>query len=234
MNVQRRLGSIAYDLQLILLPLTVGLILALAGNPSDAFRLAFLSAVGIWLVDSAVLRQNLLLLVLAAGWWLLFLLDASLRSISWFWFDSDLDAYFILSSVANTHSDELLEFMQAHIVQLLLACVVLLGVWAVAFIGFFKKMRAGVLACVAASIHCGEACLVLSCCSRWRRIWCARLACCIQCYFGRITTAKSKILNAKSISTNRYSMLGIPPHKQIVLHRSVLHGKRMCWRLPTA
>ena len=138
------MGKVAYDLQLLLLPLLVGLILAVAGNPSDAVRLAFLSAAGIWLIDYAVRKQQVWLLAVAALWWLLFLVDSSLRSVSWFWFNSDIDAYFILSSVANTNRLEVMEFIQSHVFELLIASVLLVTVWFSVFFVFAQQLHLGV------------------------------------------------------------------------------------------
>lgn len=145
MRVFGRFHEISGDLQLLALPLIVGLILGIAGNPSDAVRLAFLSAAGIWLISHAIRKKNSWLLGVAAIWWLLFLFDAALRSVSWFWFDSDVDAYFILSSVANTNRLEVFEFLQMHSVEILIALLSLITLWVLMFLSFKKMLHQNIM-----------------------------------------------------------------------------------------
>ena len=116
------------DLLLLLPPAMVGLTLGLAGNPSDAVRLAFLSAAGIWLTTAMIRKKVQKWWIVMGIWWSVFLLDAVLRSISWLLFDSDVEAYLIISSVANTTQQELLEFVSLHFITFLTMLLLILTV----------------------------------------------------------------------------------------------------------
>lgn len=118
----------------VLLPaLLTACILSIAGNPSDGIRLGLLSLSGAWLIYRAISRTRLGWKVAAICWWLVFLGDASLRSLSWFVYQSDTDAYFIVQAIANTTAQEALEFLQLHAQTLLLASLA----FSIGFIGYF-------------------------------------------------------------------------------------------------
>ena len=103
-------------LLLILLPalITGGLLIAV-GNLSDGLRLGFLSLPGVLFIYLAISRQKIYWYILSIIWWFLAWLDALLRSSTWFLFNSDNEAYFIIEALANTNRRESLEFFQLHL-----------------------------------------------------------------------------------------------------------------------
>ncbi len=103
-------------LLLILLPalITGGLLIAV-GNLTDGLRLGFLSLPGVLFIYLAITRKKIYWYMIAIIWWFLAWLDALLRSSTWFLFNSDNEAYFIIEALANTNRQESLEFFQLHL-----------------------------------------------------------------------------------------------------------------------
>ena len=123
-------------LLLIVLPAFItGGLLSFAGNLTDGLRLGFLSLPGVVFTYLAITRHKNYWYILPILWWLVSWLDALLRSSTWFLFNSDNEAYFIIEAVANTNKQEILEFFQLHLALLaavLLSPVVLLGIYSYA------------------------------------------------------------------------------------------------------
>ena len=99
----------------LLLPsLAIISVLTIAGNTSDAVRLGFLSLPGLWLMYQVIQKPVLSWKVVTFSWWGIFCADALIRSTSWFVFNSDTDAHFIIQAIANTTSQESTEFLQFY------------------------------------------------------------------------------------------------------------------------
>ncbi|OUY08754.1 phosphoethanolamine transferase [Acinetobacter populi] len=130
-------------LVILLFPaLFTGGLLAFAGNAADGIRLGCLSLLGCAIFYYAVKRQSKLLYILTVIWWLIFWLDSVLRATSWFLFDSDTNAYFIMQAIANTSRHETLEFLQTlhHNLMILLS---LLSVMSLVYFSYlFKYFKA--------------------------------------------------------------------------------------------
>lgn len=101
-------------ISLLLPPLFTGIVLALAGNLSDGIRLALLSLPGVWLLYNAIHKPHAVWKITSILWWCIFWTDTILRSTTWFVFDSDNDAHFIIQAIANTTYHEVAEFLQFH------------------------------------------------------------------------------------------------------------------------
>ncbi|HRA91949.1 MAG TPA: sulfatase, partial [Acinetobacter sp.] len=98
---------------IFLLPaLITGGLLIFAGNVSDGLRLVFLSLPGVIFLILAVQQRKLSWYLLSVIWWLIFWFDSLLRSSTWWLFDSDNEAYFIIEAIANTHLKEALSFFE--------------------------------------------------------------------------------------------------------------------------
>ena len=103
-------------LLLILLPACItGGLLIFAGNLSDGLRLGFLSLPGVFFTYLAIIRNKRSWHIIAIVWWFIFWLDALLRSSTWYLFNSDNEAYFIIEAIANTNHNEIWEFFQLHL-----------------------------------------------------------------------------------------------------------------------
>ncbi|MDF2418743.1 sulfatase-like hydrolase/transferase [Acinetobacter beijerinckii] len=103
-------------LLLILLPACItGGLLIFAGNLSDGLRLGFLSLPGVLFTYLAIIRNKRSWHIIAIVWWFIFWLDALLRSSTWYLFNSDNEAYFIIEAIANTNHNEIWEFFQLHL-----------------------------------------------------------------------------------------------------------------------
>ncbi len=114
-----------FVLFLVLAPaLVTGGILCIAGNASDGIRLGLLSLPGSWLMYLGISRPVLYWKVAAIVWWSIFLGDACIRSLSWFVYQSDTDAYFIVQAIANTTRQETIEFFQFHARSLVLSALI--------------------------------------------------------------------------------------------------------------
>lgn len=114
-----------FVLFLVLAPaLVTGGILCIAGNASDGIRLGLLSLPGSWLMYLGISRPVLYWKVAAIVWWSIFLGDACIRSLSWFIYQSDTDAYFIVQAIANTTRQETIEFFQFHARSLVLSALI--------------------------------------------------------------------------------------------------------------
>ena len=127
---------------LILLPaILTGALLIVAGNVSDGLRLGFFSLAGVIFTYLAVTRHNTYWFVLMALWWLISWLDVLLRASTWFLFDSDNEAYFIVEAIANTNRHEVWEFIQLHLITVIgvvLGLVILLAVYSIAVLKFIQ------------------------------------------------------------------------------------------------
>ncbi len=99
---------------LIVPVILTGGVLAFSGNPSDGIRLALLSLPGILLLYNAMHKTHLMWKISSIFWWLLFWIDSILRSTTWFIYNSDNDAHFIVQAIANTSYQEATEFLQFH------------------------------------------------------------------------------------------------------------------------
>ncbi|MCH4247972.1 MAG: phosphoethanolamine transferase [Acinetobacter populi] len=130
-------------LVILLFPaLFTGGLLAFAGNAADGIRLGCLSLLGCAIFYYAVKRQSKLLYILTVMWWLIFWLDSVLRATSWFLFDSDTNAYFIMQAIANTSRHETLEFLQTHHHNLIILLSLLSMMSLVYFSYLFKYFKA--------------------------------------------------------------------------------------------
>lgn len=118
--------------------LLTGGLLAFVGNAADGVRLGCLSLLGCAIFYYAVKRQSKLLYTLTVMWWLIFWFDSVLRATSWFLFDSDTNAYFIMQAIANTTPHETLEFLQTHRLNLIML-VVLLSIVTLAYFFYLFK-----------------------------------------------------------------------------------------------
>ena len=132
-------------LLLIVLPaLITGGLLSFAGNLTDGLRLGFLSLLGVVFTYLAITRHKNYWYILSILWWLVAWIDALLRSSTWFLFNSDNEAYFIIEAVANTNKHEILEFFQLHLALLaavLFSLVVLLGIYSYAVFKLVKPVH---------------------------------------------------------------------------------------------
>ena len=99
---------------LIMPVILTGGVLALSGNLSDGIRLGLLSLPGIVLLYNAIHRPHPLWKISSILWWCLFWMDSILRSTTWFLYDSDNDAHFIIQAIANTTYLEAQEFLQFY------------------------------------------------------------------------------------------------------------------------
>ncbi|QHH94432.1 phosphoethanolamine transferase [Acinetobacter gyllenbergii] len=129
-------------LLLILLPafITGGLLIA-AGNLSDGLRLGFLSLPGVLFIYLAITRQKTYWYVLTIAWWFIAWLDALLRSSTWFLFNSDNEAYFIIEAIANTNHQEIWGFLQLHLVTIAAVVFALLSVLTIYSFSVFKLVQ---------------------------------------------------------------------------------------------
>ncbi len=103
---------------LILPVILTGGVLAFSGNSSDGIRLGLLSLPGILLLYNAMHKTHLMWKISSIFWWCLFWIDSILRSTTWFIYDSDNDAHFIIQAIANTTYQEATEFLQFHLLTL--------------------------------------------------------------------------------------------------------------------
>ncbi len=71
-------------------------------------------------------------------WWLIFLVHTAVLSISWLFFDSSIDSFFIIQAIANTTTHELLEFITHHLVNILFAIIFLIALLAVYYYTLIK------------------------------------------------------------------------------------------------
>ncbi|WP_336944504.1 phosphoethanolamine transferase [Acinetobacter modestus] len=130
-------------LLLILLPaLITGGLLSIAGNLSDGLRLGFLSLPGVGLIWLAIKTQKKYWYGLTVLWWFATWLDVLLRSSTWFLFNSDNEAYFIIEAIANTSQQETWEFIQLHLSTILSVIFSLLFLLIIYSISTFKLIKA--------------------------------------------------------------------------------------------
>ncbi|WP_151715962.1 phosphoethanolamine transferase [Acinetobacter sp. TUM15071] len=129
-------------LLLILLPafITGGLLIS-AGNLSDGLRLGFLSLPGVFFIYLAITRQKIYWYVLTIAWWFIAWLDALLRSSTWFLFNSDNEAYFIIEAIANTNQQEIWGFIQLHLVTIAAVVFSLLSALTLYSFAVFKLVK---------------------------------------------------------------------------------------------
>lgn len=129
-------------LLLILLPtLITGGVLIIAGNLSDGLRLGCLSLPGVLLIYLAITRQKGYWYVSTVAWWFMAWLDALLRSSTWFLFNSDNEAYFIIEAIANTNHQEIWEFLQLHLLSIAAVIFALLCVLTLYSLSVFKLVK---------------------------------------------------------------------------------------------
>ena len=107
--IRRSLHPLLLLLFLIAPALLIGAVLGYAGDVSDGVRLGYLSLLGCVTFYFAVKRQSKILYTATVLWWLIFWMDALLRTLSWLMFDSDPTAYFIVQAIANTSLEESLD-----------------------------------------------------------------------------------------------------------------------------
>lgn len=131
-----------YFFMLLFPALITGGLLAFAGNTSDGIRLGCLSLLGCAIFYYAVKRQSTVLYSFTVIWWLIFWLDSLLRATSWFLFDSDTNAYFIMQAIANTNPHETFEFLQTHLHRFMILLSLLSGLTLVYFFYLFKYFKA--------------------------------------------------------------------------------------------
>ena len=130
-------------LLLILLPaLITGGLLSIAGNLSDGLRLGFLSLPGVGLIWLAIKTQKKYWYGLTVLWWFATWLDVLLRSSTWFLFNSDNEAYFIIEAITNTSQQETWEFIQLHLSTILSVIFSLLCLLIIYSISTFKLIKA--------------------------------------------------------------------------------------------
>ena len=130
-------------LLLILLPaLITGGLLIFAGNLSDGLRLGFLSLPGVAFIYLAISQQIIYWYILSIIWWFIAWFDALLRSSTWFLFNSDNEAYFIIEAIANTNQQETWEFLQLHLNTIAIVLLALMTLLAVYSFLAFKLIKA--------------------------------------------------------------------------------------------
>ena len=117
-----------------------GSVLAIAGNISDGIRLGLLSLPGTWLLYVALHKPHIVWKFAAILWWGIFWTDALLRSASWFLFKSDTDAHFIIQAIANTTTQESMEFLQFHAWSLSFGALLVVLISLGYFLGIFKLL----------------------------------------------------------------------------------------------
>ncbi len=118
--------------------LWTGGILSYAGDSSDGVRLGFLSLLGWALFYYALRWQSKIFYLFTALWWFIFFLDSTSRALSWFLFNSDPSAYFIIQAIANTSIAESIEFLQIHTQTALSVTIGLLILSSIYFFIVFK------------------------------------------------------------------------------------------------
>lgn len=132
-------------LLLILLPaIFTGGLLITAGNLSDGLRLGFLSLPGAIFLFFAITTNKKYWHIFAITWWFIFWLDALLRSSTWFLFNSDNEAYFIIEAISNTNPEETWEFFQLHMISVigvLFALIILIAVYSYTVFKYLKPIH---------------------------------------------------------------------------------------------
>ena len=136
--MRRSLHPLLLLLFLIAPALLIGAVLGYAGDVSDGVRLGYLSLLGCVTFYFAVKRQSKILYTATVLWWLIFWMDALLRTLSWLMFDSDPTAYFIVQAIANTSLEESLEFLQIHTITAISSSLALFGISLIYFYILFK------------------------------------------------------------------------------------------------
>lgn len=132
---------------IFLLPaLITGGLLIFAGNVSDGLRLVFLSLPGVIFLILAVQQRKLYWYLFSVIWWLIFWFDSLLRSSTWWLFDSDNEAYFIVEAIANTHPKEALSFFELHAIWITLLLFALIALTIFYHVSVFKYLKSRHLA----------------------------------------------------------------------------------------
>lgn len=126
---------------ILILPATlVGSLLSYAGDPTNGLKLGFLSLLGCWLIALSDTKKKLIKFI-AIIWWFMFTLHSLVLSSTWLLYQSSIDAYFVIQSLANTSSNETIEFILQNSWFFIAASISSIIIWIVYLIIFSKKFQ---------------------------------------------------------------------------------------------
>lgn len=120
-------------LMLALPAFAVGGLLAAVGNLSDGVRLGALSALGSVAYYFAIQKKIIFIKILVGIWWFIFIIDSMIRSSSWIFYNSDIEATFIIQAIANSNSNEMYEYLSFNFYNLCILFILFLLIFSLYF-----------------------------------------------------------------------------------------------------
>ncbi|WP_038308012.1 phosphoethanolamine transferase [Kingella kingae] len=124
---------------ILLLPsIIIGGLLAYSGDVTDGLKIGFLSLLGNAFIALFHKKRSKIYLVLAILWYALFLLHSMTLSAIWLLYNSKINAYFIVQSIANTSLNEATEYFTHSLPYLGVASAIFVGLGMLSYFLFTK------------------------------------------------------------------------------------------------